>query len=427
MLLLFYILSKTKALSMKKLFQSTLVLAAALAFHSCSNTETGNNAANRNVAPYTLEQQIFCHNTLSNISSYYNKSDQQAQQDSTAHAVNAVLGDKAVQQYLGKWTCVWGPVVINYKEKAMNTMYIAQSQDTPGNFVVAIAGTDAQSIMDWLKFDFNILTMIPWLYPVGIDVGMISTGTNMGLNNLKGMTDNSRGGIDAETFLSNEASKLKEGHKMNIWVTGHSLGGALAPVFALYLHHKKDKDKWPNVNDVTVNCIALAGATPGNKMFSDYYNKQMGSNTIRIWNTMDVVPHGYEIDMLNELPNLYTADSISMDSMEFYTVTRMTKYLDSMGYNYTQLFPGTVVGFTSGFYSWADTLYNPSDTSAHPKKRFDPHTYLGQLGCMHIPAYASYYKAQDFQVDVQRILGMNYPFFSEGFKPQPVTPTFDNR
>lgn len=179
-------------------------------------------------------------------------------------------------------------------------------------------------------------------------------------------------------------------------------------MYALYLNdHKSDLAGKDTLN---IHCLAVAGATPGNKAFSDYYNSQLGPYTTRVWNTLDVVPHAYEADMLAMIPTLYT-DSIATDTMPK-TVTfngvpiNVKDALTSLTflskkYNYTQLYPADTINFQSQLYR---------DTTP-----INANNFFGQMLYQHIPAYASFFGISNFQNNVQRIVpNMKTPFFSEG-------------
>ncbi|MBZ0100308.1 MAG: hypothetical protein K8F30_14605, partial [Taibaiella sp.] len=78
---------------------------------------------------------------------------------------------------------------------------------------------------------------------------------------------------------------------------------------------------------------------------------------------------------------------------------------------YTQL-QNNNAGFVSAFYQPADTLKGC---------KLKPNTFIGQLACQHIPAYAAYFNIGDFQAEVAQVLNMQSPYFSEGFMPAQIT------
>ncbi|MDE3145314.1 MAG: hypothetical protein KGL19_14250 [Bacteroidota bacterium] len=210
---------------------------------------------------------------------------------------------------LKSWSRVWGPAVWVTSGDPMtaatkgtwvssNSMTIFK--DTANNYVMAIQATNPYCPYDWLTLDFSVVTTVSWPYNNG--GGNISNGTFIGLNNLLGMVDDSQH-ISALTYMSNVTASNNT--PVNIVVTGHSLGGALAPVYALRLQEYFDtatKNTKPNIY-----CLATAGATPGDSSFVQYYmNKDggvLGKNTVRIWNNLDVIPHAWVDSLLTKVQN----------------------------------------------------------------------------------------------------------------------------
>jgi len=331
---------------------------------------------------YSNNQQIFCLNAISNLGNMYNGGAQDIA-SLTGAAINKILTDPTVVNLIGNWACVWGPVVVAADSKALNTMYIAHNSDT-NQYVVGIAGTDSQSVLDWLLEDFYVVQKVDWPYVNGMDpMPMTSRGTSIGLNYLLGMAVVSGNDhIHARDFLQNV-------NATDVTVTGHSLGGALAPAYALYLNDTKNQ--WTNGNAVTISCHPAAGATPGDKAFSDYYTSQLANTTNRVWNAHDVVPHAFEQDMLSEIKTIFEPENITPDYIK--AAIDAIK-LAIIGKNYTQLMPD-VPGFAS----------TGCDSST---------TFFDELLCQHICAYANYFQVSEFQVAVQNALGLPNPYFSSG-------------
>ncbi|MBZ0099778.1 MAG: lipase family protein, partial [Taibaiella sp.] len=298
----------------------TLTVAGIMGAGGCrNNTAPEDDMPPSYTSSYAPVQKLFCLNILSNVSSHYNGHAGDTILDSTIYAIDTVLNDSGVQQLIGKWKCVWGPgVLINTKSAnrstiAANTMYIVQSLDTPGVYVAAIAGTDFESISDWLGEDADVTFIRYWdsvltnldtnTSVANIQFGkpFISRATNNGLFQIMNLIDSTqpankqRASDFLQQLIANAASPI------TIWTTGHSLGGALSPTLALYL-----EDKWANANkNVAIGCLAVAGATPGNKLFASRFNSELGNNFIRVWNQQDVVPHGYASAWLQTPPPPY--------------------------------------------------------------------------------------------------------------------------
>jgi len=255
---------------------------------------------------FNYVQNVFTLNMFSNFASAKKAPVPQLQTDLT-QILAALLNNTDVQKLIGTWKVVWGPVVGSYgidikREAASNAMYVAVNQD--GQYVVAVSATNPTSLYGWFVEDFDVKNMVLWS---GVLAGnlkdpgaaRISQGSSDGLNHLLGMVD--PGGVTLMTFLQNTFSSTTD--TVQLAVSGHSLGGALSAVLALYIN--QTISIWNPAGTVIVSAEPTAGASPGNKAFSDYHNKTMGARTLRFWNSLDPVPHGWEPDMIEQVPLLY--------------------------------------------------------------------------------------------------------------------------
>ena len=108
-------------------------------------------------------------------------------------------------------------------------------------------------------------------------------------------------GIGLLELLGNLAEE--HGDKLELFVTGHSKGGALAPVLSLFLSDTQtnripvpDHYRWNPGSDAKIKCYAFAGPTPGNSDFASYFNKQLGRNFYRYSNELDMACHAWTSD-----------------------------------------------------------------------------------------------------------------------------------
>lgn len=84
--------------------------------------------------------------------------------------------------------------------------------------------------------------------------------------------------VDAEVLNS---ITEQQNNRQTVWITGHSLGGALAVLCAAHLQQ----------NHIKVNGVYTFGQPRlGNRGFSKRYNKNLGSRTFRFVNVDDIVP-----------------------------------------------------------------------------------------------------------------------------------------
>nr|AQX77696.1 NocR [Nodularia sp. HBU26] len=93
------------------------------------------------------------------------------------------------------------------------------------------------------------------------------------------------------TFLEEELlSKLTPlNEQIEVWVTGHSLGGSLCQLGGLALR------RWfgpADTGGLLIKVYAIAACKIGNQEFVDFYNQQIGEElSYRIENTLDAIPN----------------------------------------------------------------------------------------------------------------------------------------
>ncbi len=233
------------------------------------------------------------------------------------------------------WQVVWGPALHSSNEiitkKQANLTFVAQSMSSPSSYIVATRGTVGNNIWEWLSenLDADFLTwptpgslpLTPYASKATADALRIVLKTLPPATTPDGFSPLPGAGQTLADFLT----RLTEDGPIEICFTGHSLGGAIAPGLALWFKQAQGKAQIPentilypmpawDVNSVaTISCVSLAGATPGDTAFSHYFGEQLGANYDRIFNTNDVVPHGFA--ELKQVPSLY-APAIPMEEFE---------------------------------------------------------------------------------------------------------------
>ena len=222
---------------------------------------------------------------------------------------------------IGKWSIAWGPVIFESNPSpqsyADNTMYVAANADKTV-YVVSIAGTNPNSSYDIYQEDLQVQTTVAWTSafggstPSGLNP-YISTGTELGVNNLLGMTDTQTNQTLLQFLQSLSASGTQNS---KLIFGGHSLAGALAPTLALAFFNpaggKLKLSDWS-----AVYLYPTAGPTPGNADFGTFLSSVFPAISStgpsyqvwnqNVWNSIDVVPHAWTIPMLEEIPTLYPA------------------------------------------------------------------------------------------------------------------------
>ncbi len=203
-----------------------------------------------------------------------------------------------------KWRLVWGAALfsfpLNLGRHIDNVIFVARNGET-NDYAVAIAGTDARSLADWVCEDLTVHELKPWPFPVTWpSPPKISAATHHGLTILRDL----RPPLDHPGALETVFTFLKsvaEEREVNVSFTGHSLGGALAPTLALAL--VDDSQSWSRKPNVVP--FSFAGPTPGDGVFAAYFASVFGDRLQRIWNGLDIVPHAWNVPQLQQIPILY--------------------------------------------------------------------------------------------------------------------------
>jgi len=305
--------------------------------------------------------------------------------------VETALDDEYIQDYIGEWNLVWGPVVDNTPLQtlsktpqelpyASNSMYVAQKDN---QYVVSIAASNGKSLFDSMVEDSFVGRQIDWEYadefPEELDP-KIAGGISIGLNILLNMHSPSQGKL--LDFLGEAVQEANE--VPQIIFTGISLGGALSPVLALAA--LDSQDTWAQGNSFNIYVEPIAGQTPGNEDFSTYYDISLGNNTTRIWNSIDIIPHLWNEEMLDEIPSLYEPEIGATGLIQ--TLVEGAKFR-ARGGNYTQLMPdtlpleGTVMQPIPSICGEKSTSINPS-----PLTETETTAFKEQADYQHVLAYA---------------------------------------
>lgn len=141
---------------------------------------------------------------------------------------------------------------------------------TNTELIIAFRGTLApaeslDSFLDWLQ-DF-------WAAPISdpnIPTGMVHRGFMFAINQL-----------DKNNALFEAIKNADPSFSLPIYITGHSKGGGMAPIAAMYLHSKYGSQ--------IQQTITFAGPRPGNVDFCTAYNRAF-PNDVRYENYLDIVP-----------------------------------------------------------------------------------------------------------------------------------------
>jgi Lipase (class 3) len=317
--------------------------------------------------PYTQQQTVFVLSMLSNLA---------ISQTGTVGDLERYLAEHidmhlaASKRDIGAWTRAWGPAVFQAPGSSVadNVMYAALSATTPPLCVVAIAGTNYNSIFDILIEDFFVSAQVPWGYGQPPAGASISAGAFAGLTILQvlkpgpGLPGANQG---LAGFLRTVTTQ-----PVQVITAGHSLGGALAPAVALWLLNTRSE--WDPQTKSTIACEPTAGPTAGNAPFAQYYDQALGPGTTRLYNSLDIVPQAWNDRDLSRLPTLYQP-AIPPDLL-VYGLTEAARAA-ARGGLYTQVDVAT------------PALTGTIDATIIDPRAWAFENYLAQAGYQHIDAY----------------------------------------
>ncbi len=202
----------------------------------------------------------------------------------------------AVATYMPGWKIIWEAT-----ELEGNHAFVASN----GNeYAMAIRGSLINftwaAFQNWIYQDLHVVKQNKWEYTNDSSRAKLAQGAYDGWQNLCRMVDKNTG-RQLLPFLEKE---LKEDAKLLI--TGHSLGGNLATVYASYLWQEFNKIKRPVSN---INVITFAAPAAGNEAFANDFNKKFPAS-IRVENVNDIVPKFPSASGIVSLGNLFN-DSLS--------------------------------------------------------------------------------------------------------------------
>jgi hypothetical protein len=334
----------------------------------------------------------------------------------------AVLENPEIRLLIGlEWAPVWGPVVFandttGATVRADNTMacYYNKAQNL---FVVAVAGTNPNSPLDWFGEDFDVHTKVPWTTVSGPNAGTgnISAGSSSGLQILLKMTDST-----GNTMLAALANYITE-HKVpeaTIAVGGHSLGGALSPCLALYMY---DNAGTLGLGGKQLSVFATAGPTPGDAGWAQTYEGLIAAGSITyssVFSTQDVIPLAWQPIDLGSVPTLYAMIPANDFTGSLVAVAALTALDSSYQNTYTQVTtnhtPMHALFNAEVDVAVAGKLQNihlvlPGSLQQYAATLIDVARFVAQAAVQHTSGYPPLLGIADFAKHYAKIVAANKP------------------
>jgi hypothetical protein len=181
---------------------------------------------------------------------------------------------------------VWGPSELTDWDGVSYSRAFVAGDSATGDYFVVIRGTNFESLTSWLKQDFDLDKARPFgaLPGAPADVpsdALIAQGAFNGMSDLLRLRDPQTGASLVEYAATVTPPYL--------YVTGHSLGGTLAPTLFAYLHAAL----YGSGPSRSMALWSFAGLTAGGAGFNDYFNSLLPDSQGFLWrihNSFDVAP-----------------------------------------------------------------------------------------------------------------------------------------
>lgn len=244
-----------------------------------------------------------------------------------AQALEATRGE------LGFTDVPWGPVA--YRKRGIlltdSLMYLLRepSEGEEIRLTLVIRGTNPGSLSSWIFQDLSVNGLVPWTRKSPASPhrdAWISMATDTALEIHASLE------WKGQTLLAWLLRLLRnEGNApVRLSVTGHSLGGLMAGVFALYLKEALEAEKLGDRVRFTIH--ALAGPTAGNRAFAAALDQSFPDNLRSYENPLDIAPLTWaERNLSERIPSLYLP-SIKPNKLEADTIAAFARGVQGLGY-----------------------------------------------------------------------------------------------
>jgi len=194
-------------------------------------------------------------------------------------SINIYLAKKSLATG-GDWQLDWGPIITADNR---NLIFVAKNTTTESPaYAIAIRGTNINSIGDILE-DLIVVPLVQ--FPYGMAGDSVAKGPMDGFTLILEAKDS-----QSNTTLEEYLESVVSSEKIPLYITGHSQGGGLAPLFAYWLITNETlKDKF------VFSTLAFAGPGWFNKNFRDnFLNTLPVDASFKMYvNSLDMIPYGY--------------------------------------------------------------------------------------------------------------------------------------
>jgi len=129
------------------------------------------------------------------------------------------------------------------------------------------------------------------------------------------------------------------GESLELFLTGHSKGGMLAPGLAMFLSDTQagghceipEAYRWNSAGNAAIHCYAFAGPTPGNTAFAEHFNAELGANFFRYANTRDATTLLWQSEKMRDMPGLLDGAVPGLPGMEI-LANQMADEVENLDY-----------------------------------------------------------------------------------------------
>jgi Lipase (class 3) len=298
----------------------------------------------------------------------------------------------------GNFQLVW----LGISSDWANLMYIVKDtrQAAPARFAVVVRGTEWDFLNDW-KDDFDVIDTHDWptADPPNPSI-YVAQGSWDAMQALLAATSDVFSmpppAITLPTpmlaFLQAVTLGSANDTDVDLYVTGHSLGGAMATAVGLWL--ADTVSRWAlRPHKVNFKTYTFASPTVGNEAFASYYNGQTANPQVqwqafRVYNEQDAVPFGYAD--LTGIPADGVPLTFEFSEFELKPILGFVALaLSIAGASYVQVEStanGTALGLNNDppSSSWPPSCNNPAagwdDFGCWVAYEHDHNTYLCLLG-----------------------------------------------